>query len=227
MAPDWGLPKWYKAKIKKGKSINPSFFIENKLSGQSNPHDDLDAMTSSAIILQHIEDGIKLANKYRIPPRIQDFMREHHGTLITRYQYAKAVEEAGNNPEHVNLDLFRYPGPKPQSRETALLMLADICEARARAELPSDETELRNVVKSVFDFCQREGQLDDTSFTLKELNLVIESFVNTLQNTHHLRIKYPKLTTDPQQSGQDPTPDELKPVLPKQRQTAQNSDSSS
>jgi len=176
-----------------GKSINPLFFVENQVPGKLNPHDDLDPTTSATTIIQHIQDGISLARKYHLPSRIQDFIREHHGTLYTRYQYAKAVQAAGNNPVEVKKELYRYPGPKPKSRETALVMLADGCEARARAELPKDEGELRTMVKKVFEFIEQEGQLDDTAFTFKDLSRAGESFVNTLKNTYHPRLQYPEL----------------------------------
>jgi putative nucleotidyltransferase with HDIG domain len=178
-----------------GKSTNPSFFIENQVVGKINPHDDLDPATSAATIIRHVPDGIQLARKYRLPPRIQDFIREHHGTLITRYQYAKAVQAVGDRIEAVNLEVFRYPGPRPRSKETALLMLADGCEARARAEIPKDEAELRILVKKVFEYCQREGQLDDTTLTLRDLNIAADSFCNTLRNTYHPRIQYPEIKT--------------------------------
>jgi putative nucleotidyltransferase with HDIG domain len=179
-----------------GKAMNPSFFIENQVPGNINPHDDLDPSNSSKTIVHHIQDGLQLARKYDLPPRIQDFIREHHGTLITRYQYTKAVQAAGNNPELVNVDNFRYPGPPPRSKETALLMLADGCEARARSELPKNEDEMRVLVKNVIEFCQREGQLDNTTLTLRDLHLVQESFVKTLLNTHHPRIQYPELQSN-------------------------------
>jgi cyclic-di-AMP phosphodiesterase PgpH len=93
----------------------------------------------------------------------------------------------------VDVDQFRYPGPRPQSRETALLMLADGCQARARAELPQDEEEILNLIRKTILFCQQEGQLDDTTLTLRDLNLITESFLKTLQNTYHPRIRYPEL----------------------------------
>jgi putative nucleotidyltransferase with HDIG domain len=177
-----------------GKAANPSYFIENQVVGKDNPHDGIDPISSAGTIIQHIEDGLKLAKKHRLPPRIMDFMREHHGTLLARYQYAKALQAANNNPDEVDEKLFRYPGPSPRSKETALLMLADGCEARARAELPKNEEELREMVKKVFDFCQREGQLDQTNLTLLDLNTAAESFVTTLKNIYHPRIQYPELT---------------------------------
>ncbi|MDZ4158655.1 MAG: HDIG domain-containing protein, partial [Anaerolineaceae bacterium] len=96
-----------------GKSLNPSFYIENQVPGQTNPHDDLDPKVSSTNIIQHIHDGLQLARKYRLPPRIQDFIREHHGSMITRYQYVKALEAVGGNPSALDIDTYRYPGPAP------------------------------------------------------------------------------------------------------------------
>jgi putative nucleotidyltransferase with HDIG domain len=178
-----------------GKSMNPTFFIENQIPGKLNPHDDLDPSLSAATIIQHVTDGVQLAKKYHLPPRIQDFIREHHGTLITRYQYTRAVEAADHNPDRVDIESFRYPGPAPRSRETALLMLADGCEARARSELPQNEQELRALIRNVVDYCQREGQLDHTPLTLKDLNAVVDSFTTTLRGLYHPRIPYPELKT--------------------------------
>ena len=176
-----------------GKALNPLFFIENQVPGNLNPHNDLDPAVSAQTIIRHVHDSVQLARKHRLPNRIIDFMREHHGTLITRYQYAKALEAAGNDGTRVNLELFRYPGPRPQSRETALLMLADGVQARARAELPHDEEQMRDIIRKVINFCQQEGQLDDTRLTLRDLNLITESFLKTLQNTYHPRIRYPEI----------------------------------
>jgi putative nucleotidyltransferase with HDIG domain len=176
-----------------GKAANPQFFIENQVSGKSNPHDDLSPEASSSTIIRHITDGIQISRKHRLPPRIVDFIKEHHGTLLTRYQYARAIQESAGQIERVNIETFRYPGPRPGSKETALLMLADGCEARARAELPRSEVELRSLVKKVFEFLQQEGQLDQTSLTLNDLNVAAESFVTTLKNSYHPRIVYPEI----------------------------------
>lgn len=176
-----------------GKSLNPAFFIENQIQGKLDPHDDLIAQDAAQIIIQHVADGVMLARKYRLPPRIQDFIREHHGTLITRYQYSQAIKAAGGDADLVEKADFRYPGPPPQSRETALLMFADGVEARARAEIPKDEEELKALIRSVIDYCQKEGQLDNTTLTLRDLNIITDSFAKTLRNTYHSRIKYPEL----------------------------------
>ncbi len=175
-----------------GKATNPLFFIENQVPGKLNPHDDLDPVISAATIIRHVADGVQLARKHHLPLRIQDFIREHHGTLITRYQYAKAVG-VSTDESQVDIEQFRYPGPRPQSKETALLMLADGCEARARAELPKDDAEIEALVKKVFDFLHKEGQLDDTTLTQKDLNIARQSFSTTLRNTYHPRIQYPEI----------------------------------
>ena len=188
-----------------GKAANPQFFIENQIKGKLDTHDDLDPTISAATIIRHVTDGVILAKKYRLPPRLQDFIREHHGTLMTRYQYARALDLAKQENSVVDDKIFRYPGPRPRSKETALLMLADGCEARARAELPKDEEELRELVKKVIDYAQHEGQLDDTSLTLKDLMVITNVFVNSLRNQYHPRIQYPELERKTRPAGEPPS----------------------
>lgn len=178
-----------------GKSKNPQFFIENQILEKVNPHDDLDPLTSAQTIISHVTDGVELAKKYHLPSRIIDFIREHHGTMYTHYQYTQAVKEAGGDETQVDKSLFTYPGPRPQSRETALLMLADGTEARARAEAPKNEEELRSLIDTVFVFYTQNHQLEDTNLTLKDLQIAKESFFQTLKGTYHPRVKYPALGT--------------------------------
>jgi putative nucleotidyltransferase with HDIG domain len=178
-----------------GKSQNPQFFIENQVQENLDPHDDIDPLTSAQTIISHVTDGVELAKKYHLPSRIIDFIREHHGTMYTHYQYSQAVKEAGGETGKVDKSLFTYPGPRPQSRETALLMLADGTEARARAEVPKDEDELRSLIDTVFAFYEQNKQLDDTNLTLKDLQTAKESFFRTLKGSYHPRVKYPALGT--------------------------------
>jgi len=175
-----------------GKANNPTFFIENQPHGNINTHDDIAPADSSNAITQHVRDGVKLARKHRLPRRIDDFILEHHGTMLTRYQYSKAVEAAGGDESKVDPDEFRYPGPRPRSRETALLMLADGTEARVRAMKPQSEEELIKIVHSAIEHVQKTGQLDDTQLTLSDLNKIAESFTTTLRGSYHPRIEYPK-----------------------------------
>jgi hypothetical protein len=176
-----------------GKAQNPQFFIENQIREKLDPHDDIDAVTSAQTIISHVLDGVDLAKKYRLPKRIIDFIREHHGTQYTQYQYNQAVKQAGGDTSQVDISLFTYPGPRPQSKETALLMLADGTEARARAIVPKDEEALRQLIEDVFNFVEKNNQLDDTDLTLQDLQKVKESFFHTLKGTYHPRVKYPAL----------------------------------
>jgi putative nucleotidyltransferase with HDIG domain len=176
-----------------GKVLNPIFYIENQIPGSPNPHDKLDPVTSAGIIIHHVIDGVELARKYRIPKRIRDFIVEHHGTMITRYQYVRALEAADGDESLVDMEQFRYPGPRPKSRETAILMLADGSEARVRAERPKNEEEMRAVVKAVIENRVAMGQLDETELTLEELEQIADSFTGTLRGMYHPRIEYPKL----------------------------------
>ena len=173
-----------------GKSLNPSFFIENQLPNQMNTHEDMDPVISAATIIQHVTDGIQLAKKFHLPPQILAFIQEHHGTTSTRYQINQAIEDAGGE-EFVEKSLFQYPGPIPQSKETALLMLADGTEARIRSENPQSIQEITSIVDESINYYLRIGQLNNADITLLDIQKVIISFSRTFSNTYHHRIKYP------------------------------------
>ncbi len=187
-----------------GKALNPMFFVENQPQDQVNTHEDLSPVESAEAIIDHVTDGLGLAHKHRLPRRIDDFILEHHGTMITRYQYNQALEAAGGDASKVDMEHFRYPGPKPRSRETALLMLADGSEARARAERPEDEEAIRNIVRSTIEVAERQGQLDETQLTLRDLSVITEVFVSILRGSHHPRISYPKESPATQDVGTVP-----------------------
>jgi cyclic-di-AMP phosphodiesterase PgpH len=174
-----------------GKALHPQFFVENQLEGQ-NVHDSLDPTDSARIIIGHIHDGLEMARRHRLPSAVRAFIPEHHGTLRTAYQYNKAVQEAGGDESLVDWTDFQYPGPRPQSKETALLMLADGCEAKARAERPKTEADIDRLVAWVINDRLAEGQLDDTGLTLRDLQLIRESFVSTLKGVFHPRLQYPE-----------------------------------
>lgn len=174
-----------------GKAKDPSFFIENQAPGQTNTHQDMEPEEAAATIIRHVTDGVELARKYRLPRRMQDFILEHHGTTMTRYQYNQALQKVDGDASQINVENFRYPGPRPRSRETAILMLADGSEARARAQNPQTDEDMRKLVRGVIEFVLNEGQLDQTMLTLRDLNIIVESFVTTLRGTYHPRIQYP------------------------------------
>ena len=194
-----------------GKAINSIFFIENQVPGEANPHDELDPSVSAAIIIRHVKDGLELARKYRLPRRIQEFISEHHGDMITRYQYSKALEASNGDENRLDKNRFRYLGPRPQSHETAIVMLADGCEARVRAERPKDENELRTLIKKLIDQRVACGALDEAALTLRDLDLMVDSFTATLRGIYHPRIQYPGL--EEVTPGAEETPPEVAPVV--------------
>jgi putative nucleotidyltransferase with HDIG domain len=175
-----------------GKAMNASFFIENQIPGKINSHEDMDPSVAAETIIKHINDGLSLANKHHLPPRIKDFIKEHHGTAITRYQFSRALELANGDRSKIDEKRFHYPGPKPRTKETSLLMLADGCEARARAELPKTDEELKLLIKKVIDGCVQEGQMEESTLTLKDLRDIAEAFFQVMVNTHHPRLIYPE-----------------------------------
>ncbi len=174
-----------------GKSLHPQFFVENQLDG-TNIHETLEPEESARIILNHVTDGLEMARRHRLPSRVRAFVNEHHGTLRTMYQFKRAIMQAGGDASKVNAAHYTYPGPRPQSKETALLMLADGAEARVRSERPKTEAELDRIVKSVIEDRVANAQLDDVDLTLHDLQLIRESFVSTLKGVFHPRIEYPK-----------------------------------
>ncbi len=173
-----------------GKTVRPHFFIENQVAGQ-NVHEQLDPTTSATVILSHVRDGLELARKYRLPSSVQAFIPEHHGRLEAGYQFQAAVEAAGGDTLRVNPEDFTYPGPRPRSRETAILMLADGVEAKARAEGPLEDAAVDRLVRWVIEDRLSKGQLDRTDLTLRDLDTIRRSFVNTLRGIYHPRIRYP------------------------------------
>ncbi len=172
-----------------GKIARPYFFAENQLEG-TNPHDQLDPHTSAQVIIGHVQDGLELARRYRLPSWVRAFITEHHGTSRAGFQYERAVEQAGD-PSWVNEADFRHRGPRPRSRETALVMLADRCEAAVRARRPATPEDLARVVREMFGEVLGTGQLDDCPITLRELSEVQQSFVYTLKGVFHPRLPYP------------------------------------
>lgn len=188
-----------------GKTVRPYFFTENIADGSS-PHEKLDPVTSAQIIISHVPDGVDLAQKYRLPTRIQDFIREHHGRSLTQYFFTQAQRSAGKGGAVAERD-FRYPGPSPRTRETAILLLADTCEAAVRSVRPATREDLERLVRKLIDERISEGELDESNLTFKELQTIREIFLQVLQGVHHPRISYPEaIKPGEQKSGLPPTP---------------------
>jgi putative nucleotidyltransferase with HDIG domain len=172
-----------------GKLSRPGFFIENQLGGK-NPHDDLDPADSARIISDHVNDGLALAQQYKLPVKVAAFIPEHHGTRMVSYFYRQA---AANDPS-LDPDNFRYPGPKPQSRETAIAMLADSSEAAVRSSPDHSPENIETLVDEVFSERLAEGQLNESDLTLRNLRDLAESYKATLKAVYHPRIEYPAPT---------------------------------
>ena len=171
-----------------GKMNRPPFFSENQQG--VNPHDSLDPHTSARIIISHVTDGLALAKQYRLPDRIREFIAQHHGTRLVKGFYHKAVEAAGD-VALVDAEQFRYPGPRPRSREVGIMMLADVVESASRALQPNSEKAIEKLVNSLIDDDLTEGQLDESGLTLGDIHLIRESFIKTLKGRFHVRVKYP------------------------------------
>jgi putative nucleotidyltransferase with HDIG domain len=173
-----------------GKMLRPYFFAENQTDGL-NPHDRLDPETSAQIITSHVKDGLQLAKKYGLPNEIQDFIPQHHGTAMSSYFYHQACVQNGGSPQ-TDETRFRYPGPRPRTREAAILMLADEAEAASRANRPRSVEDIEELVDSLIQTRVRDGQLDDSDLTLRDLQKVRKTLVSVLQGSYHPRIKYPE-----------------------------------
>jgi putative nucleotidyltransferase with HDIG domain len=169
-----------------GKVYNPQFFTENQKAGV-NPHENLDELESAEIIIAHVTQGIELAQKNNIPKKIIDFIRTHHGTTRVEYFYRnyildhKDVDEAG----------FRYPGPKPFSKETAVLMMADSVEAASRSLQNPDDKQIDTLVDKIIDAKMQDNQFENASITIQEINAARRILKNLLKSIYHIRIQYP------------------------------------
>jgi putative nucleotidyltransferase with HDIG domain len=175
-----------------GKLANPLAFIENQAGGD-NIHDQLDPEVSAGILKQHVVDGIDLAYKERLPKALIAFIPQHHGTAIMSYFFARAKEAAGPGAV-VDERKFRHAGPKPQSREAALIMLADGVEASVRSLASRDEPAIRAMVSRIIEERITDGQFDECDLTLRDLELIREAFVGQLLGMYHTRIAYPQNT---------------------------------
>jgi putative nucleotidyltransferase with HDIG domain len=172
-----------------GKLHRPYYFVENQLDGD-NIHDRLSPDASAHALIEHVTMGLELGRQYGLPPAVLRFIPEHHGTRLAGFFYRKAVKLAG--PDPVDEGLFRYPGPRPRSKETALVMLADTVEASVRAASNRSTRSLEELVERAINERILEGELDESSLTLKDLEIIKRSFIRQLQGVYHPRIEYPE-----------------------------------
>ena len=172
-----------------GKLRKPEFFVENQ-GGGTNIHDSMSPMLSSLAIISHVKDGLELAYEAKLPKRIRDFIAEHHGDTSTRYFYNKAMSIG----EKVEWSQFCYPGPKPQSRETALLMITDSVEAAVRAANVSEldaqgqaVSKIEKIVNQVVQSKINENQFENVAFTMRDFTVIKKTLISVLQSMYHTR----------------------------------------
>ena len=170
-----------------GKIENPAFFTENQYG--VNPHDALTPMQSAQIVINHVPDGLKRASKAKLPKAICDFIAQHHGKGTTKYFYTMACKA---NPDgEVDPGPYTYPGPNPQSKETAIVMMADACEAATRSLKEPDEATITAIVDRIVSSQLKDGLLNEAPITLREISIVKQAFINRLRSMYHQRIEYP------------------------------------
>ncbi len=176
-----------------GKLKRPHFFIENQIS-EKNIHDEIQPTLSTLAIISHVKDGVELAKKYNLPEEIIDIIKQHHGTSLVTYFYSRAIEKPSDKDGLTEED-FRYPGPKPQTREAAIVMLADAVEAASRTLSNPTPTKIKNLIKSIIDKIIQDGQLEESPLTFRDINLIEDTFEKFLLSMFHSRIEYPKIKT--------------------------------
>ncbi|ARA92327.1 metal-dependent phosphohydrolase [Rhodothermaceae bacterium RA] len=190
-----------------GKMLKPEYFVENQRPGQ-NPHDALKPRMSALIIASHVKEGLELGRQYRLPKRVLDFIPMHHGTTRIEYFYRKACEQQGEGGAVQDAE-FRYPGPRPNSKETGILMLADSVEAASRSLSEPTHKRLETLIDMIFKARIEDGQLSDTDLTFRDLNRIKETFLSVLLGIYHVRVKYPGQPEETSQEAAEDKPMEV------------------
>ena len=169
--------------------VKPEYFVENQKSTE-NKHKSLAPNMSALILSSHVKNGLELAEKHRLPEIIRNFIPEHHGTNLMSFFYNKALKS--KDSKNVTEDDYRYPGPIPKSKETAIVMLADAVEAATRALKNPSTGSLRKLVEELVESRFLNGELDDSELTMRDLKSIIDGFMSVLLGIFHQRIEYPK-----------------------------------
>jgi len=172
-----------------GKLVKPKYFVENQR-GQ-NPHDNLTPSMSALVIQSHVKEGLKMAQEEKLPLPIRQAVATHHGTKLIRYFFNKAKSEIDRDVDEVRESNYRYPGPKPHSKELGILLLADAVEAAARTLENPSPNKIQSMIGRIFSDALEDGQLDNSELTFSELDKVAQSFMWVLTNMYHHRIEYP------------------------------------
>jgi putative nucleotidyltransferase with HDIG domain len=173
-----------------GKLKNPEYYVENQLY-MSNKHENLSPSMSSLILASHVKDGLALADEINLVPAVRDLIPEHHGTRLMKFFYQKAKDASDGKERQVNEDDFRYPGPKPQSKEAAILMLADQVEAAARTLQDPSPSQIRSMNRRLIQSTIQDRQFDECEITMQDLDKILRAFERVITGMHHHRIEYP------------------------------------
>jgi membrane-associated HD superfamily phosphohydrolase len=173
----------------------PQYFIENARNSESR-HDKLTPHMSALIVQAHVKEGIDMAKAARLPKVITDMIPQHHGTRMISFFYEKAKEQEDPERQKIDPKDFKYPGPKPQTREAAILMLSDVAEAKVRALKEKSPARIEQAVRKIIDDVFREAQLDECDLTLQDLDAIHKAFVRILLGIYHQRIEYPDREKD-------------------------------
>ncbi len=174
-----------------GKMKKPEYFVENQRAA-SNPHDELKPRMSALIIASHVKEGIEMGREHGLPEQVLKFIPMHHGTARIEYFYRKAMRQADEKDPEIPESEFRYPGPEPDSKEAAILMLADSIEAASRSLDDPSPRRLENLIELIFSERIDDGQLDNTDLTFQDLSLIKDTFLKMLLGIYHVRVKYPE-----------------------------------
>jgi cyclic-di-AMP phosphodiesterase PgpH len=177
-----------------GKMLKPAYFVENQ-GTQASRHESLLPAMSTLIIIAHIKDGADLARQHHLPQPIIDFIEQHHGTTLVEYFFRRASEQSEATGGEVEESAFRYPGPKPQTREAGVLMLADAVESASRVLVEPTPSRIRDLVDEIAMKRLLDGQFDECDMTLQEIRTVQESLIKSLIAVYHGRVKYPDQKT--------------------------------
>ena len=173
-----------------GKVKMPEYFIENR-SGNFDLHKDLTPSLSTLVIINHVKEGLEVARKLKLPTQLRDIIEQHHGNSLVRYFYQKAKEKYDPEMQKIGEEEYRYPGPRPRSREAGLVMLADSVEAASRSLKSPTKDSLKRLITEIFNSYLQDGQLDDCDFSLRELRSAAASFFSILHAVYHPRVEYP------------------------------------
>jgi len=190
-----------------GKLVKPQYFVENQRG--SNPHDDLSPSMSSLVIQSHVKEGIEMAREAKLPMAVRQGIATHHGTKLIRYFFIKAQDQSRSGKSEARESDYRYPGPKPHTKEMGILLLADAVEAAARTIEQPSPNKLQGMIKKIFDNALEDGQLDGSELTFSELDKVASAFLWVLTNMYHHRIDYPGFDFNRRMQSRDTRTDQV------------------